>query len=74
MPACLLFIFSAIIDGVNNPFLTQLTAHLCIPTESLSAEILPPPFHTRYDQGMTGVLMLGIHKVTLMVVMGKKEK
>ncbi|MCT1576975.1 cytochrome c oxidase assembly protein [Oceanobacillus kimchii] len=69
MPACLLFIFSAIIDGINNPFLTQLTAHLCITSQSLSVDMLPPPFHTRYDQGMAGVFMLGIHKVVLMVLM-----
>ncbi|MEK5441188.1 cytochrome c oxidase assembly protein [Fredinandcohnia sp. FSL W7-1320] len=65
MPACLLFIFSALIDGLNNPFLTQLTAHLCIPSQSFSLNILPPPFNTKYDQAIAGLIMLGIHKISL---------
>ncbi len=64
MPACLLFIFSALVDGLNNPFLTQLTAHLCIPSQSISL-LLPPPLHTKYDQAFAGFIMLGIHKIAL---------
>jgi len=66
MPACLLFIFNAVTDGINNPFLTQITAHLCLPSSSTSFEILPPPFNTKLDQIIAGFLMLGIHKLTLM--------
>ncbi|MGM0974758.1 MAG: cytochrome c oxidase assembly protein [Bacillota bacterium] len=67
MPACLLFVFSALIEGVNNPFLSQITSHLCTPSQSISLNILPAPFNTKYDQAMAGFIMLGIHKVTLMV-------
>ncbi|WP_370221759.1 cytochrome c oxidase assembly protein [Cytobacillus sp.] len=66
MPACLLFVFSAFIDGANNPFLTQITSHLCIPSQSISLTILPPPFNTNYDQATAGFIMLGIHKAALM--------
>lgn len=66
MPACLLFVFSALIDEANNPFLTQITALLCMPSQSLSIHILPPPFNTKYDQAMAGFIMLGIHKMSLM--------
>ncbi|WP_102346044.1 cytochrome c oxidase assembly protein [Bacillus sp. Marseille-P3661] len=68
MPACLLFVFSALIDGSNNPFLTQLTAHLCIPSQSqsFSLNILPTPFNTKYDQAIAGFIILGIHKISLM--------
>jgi cytochrome c oxidase assembly factor CtaG len=67
MPSCLLFVFSALIDGANNPFLTQLTSHLCLPSQSISLNILPPPFNTNYDQAMAGFIMLGIHKAALKV-------
>ena len=66
MPACLFFVFSALTDGINNPFHTQLTAHLCIPSQSISLNFLPPPFNTKYDQISAGFIMLGIHKITLM--------
>lgn len=66
MPACLLFVFSALLDGANNPFLTQITALLCMPSQSISIHILPPPFNTKYDQAMAGFIMLGIHKMSLM--------
>jgi len=67
MPACLLFVYSALIEGINNPFLTQITAHLCTPYQSISLNILPPPFNTKYDQVLAGFIMLGIHKFALMV-------
>nr|WP_083953993.1 cytochrome c oxidase assembly protein [Cytobacillus eiseniae] len=66
MPACLLFVISALLDGANNPFLTQITALLCMPSQSISIHILPTPFNTKYDQAMAGFLMLGIHKMSLM--------
>lgn len=76
MPACLLFIFSAFIDGINNPFMTQLMVHLCIPSEAISFNILPPPFNTKYDQASAGILMLGIHKLSLIATgkVGKTKK
>ncbi len=75
MPACLLFVFSAVTDGITNPFLTRLTAHLCLPSQDASLHILPPLFNTKYDQAMAGFLMLGIHKMSLMVTsrIAKKE-
>lgn len=74
LPACLFFIFSALINGINNPFLTQLTAHLCIPSQSISLNILPPPFNTKYDQVMAGFIMFGIHKMALMVSSQNRSK
>ncbi|MFB4165012.1 cytochrome c oxidase assembly protein [Alteribacillus sp. JSM 102045] len=48
MPACLLFIFNALMDGMNNPFLTQAISHLCLPASS--SFLLPPLFNTKLDQ------------------------
>jgi putative membrane protein len=67
MPACMLFILTAFIDGGNNPFLHQITAQLCISPESSSLSILPPPFNTTFDQVMAGILMLGLHKFGLIM-------
>lgn len=67
MPACLLFVFNAVTDGITNPFLSQLTAHLCSPSQDISQYILPSLFNSKYDQAMAGFLMLGIHKMSLMV-------
>ncbi|WP_246202573.1 cytochrome c oxidase assembly protein [Virgibacillus doumboii] len=62
MPACTIFIVSALIDGTQNPFLNQITAQLCTPTQTDSPNLLPSPFNTKYDQIMAGALMLGVHK------------
>lgn len=75
MPACLLFIFTALIGGMNNPLLTELTAHLCItPAQLSSLNILPSPFNTQLDQMFAGILMLGMHKCGLLLTvrLGKK--
>ncbi|WP_099157849.1 cytochrome c oxidase assembly protein [Virgibacillus ndiopensis] len=66
MPACLLFIFSALMNGMDNPFLTQLTSHLCTPSPSSPSSLLPFPFNTRLDQVIAGSLMMGIHKLSIM--------
>lgn len=66
MPACMLFIVTAFIDSGNNPFLNQITAHLCIPASS-SFQLLPPPFNTKLDQVMAGIFMLGLHKFGLIL-------
>ena len=80
MPACLLFIITAFIGGMNNPLLSELTANLCISPSQLSQlsslDILPSSFNTRLDQMFAGVLMLGMHKfgVILTVRLSKKTK
>ncbi|WP_307794877.1 cytochrome c oxidase assembly protein [Alkalihalobacillus sp. BA299] len=74
MPACFLFILGAFMDGMNNPFLTQLTSHLCTPSHSISLDILPPPFNTKYDQVMSGIFMLGMHKFALMLTFRLRNK
>ena len=73
MPACMLFILTAFIDGGDNPFLSQITAHLCIP-QSSSFSVLPPPFNTKIDQLMSGVFMLGLHKIGLMMTFKLGDK
>lgn len=65
MPACLLFIFSAFIDGVSNPNLMQLTLELCLPSSSSAQELFPSPFNMKYDQQLAGIFMLGMHKFGL---------
>ncbi|PFP29986.1 hypothetical protein COJ96_07250 [Bacillus sp. AFS073361] len=80
MPACLLFIITAFIGGMNNPLLSELTANLCISPSQLSQlsslDILPSTFNTRLDQMFAGILMLGMHKfgVVLTVRLGRKTK
>jgi len=66
MPACLLFVFNAILGEMNNPFLTQMTANLCMsPSDLSSFNILPSPFNTSFDQILAGILMLVMHKFGL---------
>jgi len=77
MPACVLFILTAFIGGLNNPFLAQMTANLCIsPSQLSSLHILPPPFNTGLDQIMAGILMIVMHKFALFVTVriGKKVR
>jgi len=69
MPACLLFIVNAFMDSMNNPFLTEMTAELCLPASSDSIDLLPFPFNTKYDQIMAGVFMMALHKFGLMLTM-----
>ncbi|MEH7075755.1 cytochrome c oxidase assembly protein [Neobacillus drentensis] len=66
MPACLLFVFNVIIGEMNNPFLIQMTANLCMsPSDLSSFNILPSPFNTSFDQILAGILMLIMHKFGL---------
>lgn len=67
MPACLFFILNALMDGMSNPFLTQVISHLCTPSQSSSFTVLPPPFNTKFDQLMAGIFMLAVHKLGLML-------
>ncbi|ASK64051.1 hypothetical protein CFK37_18760 [Virgibacillus phasianinus] len=67
MPACLLFIVNALLDGGNNPFVTQITSHLCTPAQSGTFTVLPPPFNTTFDQLLAGIFMLGMHKFGLVL-------
>ncbi|MFC3040795.1 cytochrome c oxidase assembly protein [Virgibacillus xinjiangensis] len=67
MPACLLFILLAIIDGTSNPYLSQMTAALCLPEQAGTLSLLPPPFNTRWDQITAGTLMLILHKAAIML-------
>lgn len=73
LPACLFFILTAFIDGVENPLLAQLTANLCMPA-STATTLLPPPFNTKYDQFMAGVIMMGLHKFGLVMALTLENK
>ena len=66
MPACLFFIVGALFEGMSNPFLNQLATHLCMPADTNAIYLLPPPFNTKYDQAMAGLLMMALHKFGLM--------
>ncbi|MFZ7943864.1 cytochrome c oxidase assembly protein [Neobacillus sp. 19] len=77
MPACILFIITGLIGGLNNPFLAQMTSNLCISPLALSSlHILPPPFNTGLDQIMAGILMILMHKFALYIAVrtGKKAR
>lgn len=66
-PACILFIVTALIHTGQNPFLTKLTLHLCIPAGVDAPSILPTPFNTKYDQVIAGLSMMGVHKISLVM-------
>ncbi|MGM8364333.1 cytochrome c oxidase assembly protein [Virgibacillus sp. W0181] len=74
-PACLLFIVGALLDSVNNPFLTEMTAHLCLPNDFSTVQLLPAPFNTKYDQLFAGFGMMGMHKIGLVITntLGKRR-
>ncbi|MEH7343322.1 cytochrome c oxidase assembly protein [Bacillus sp. JJ1532] len=74
LPACSVFILNALIDRMNNPFLTQLMTKLCLPSHSSSHTLFPPLVNTRLDQLMAGILMLGIHKISLKAALHMGEK
>lgn len=65
MPACLLFILNIFTEHMNNPYLAQLAAHICLPPQTASFELLPPFFNSKLDQFLAGLLMLLIHKFSI---------
>lgn len=67
MPACLIFIINGLMSGMSNPFLDEITASLCVPPSTDNAELLPPPFNTKYDQIAAGLFMMGTHKFGLVL-------
>ena len=67
LPACILMMLYACLDGINNPFLSKFTAHLCLPPQSNSFDILPSPFNTKFDQFIAGFVMFSVHKFSLIV-------
>ncbi|QTD40311.1 cytochrome c oxidase assembly protein [Sporosarcina sp. Te-1] len=68
-PACLLFIASGFFEGATNPLALQLLAHLCGPDFMDSFSLLPAPFHTKHDRILAGVLMMVLHKSSLVVTL-----
>lgn len=74
-PACLLFISSAFLENTSNPFLSQLAVHLCAPDLSETFQsILPWPFNSKYDQMLSGILMMGLHKFSLVMAIRLERK
>lgn len=67
MPACLLFIVNGFTNEVNaSPLVNQLILELCIPAGQAHS-LLPFQINTRIDQILGGLLMLGLHKVSLLM-------
>lgn len=67
MPACLLLILNGLLGGQeNSPLFSQLMLKLCIPSDQ-SAALLPFQMNTKADQILGGLLMLALHKFSLMV-------
>lgn len=73
-PACLLFIVTALFNNHENPLFAEMLIHLCLPPETSSIQLLPPPFNTKYDQMMAGVFMMGLHKFGLIIICKLEEK
>jgi putative membrane protein len=74
-PACLLFIGSAFLENTSNPFLSQLAVHLCSPNLSETFQsVLPWPFNSKYDQVLSGILMMVLHKFSLAIAIRLERK
>jgi len=75
LPACSLLILSGLFGTSTNPFLSGMMASLCITPSSLSSlHLLPPPFNTRADLIIAGVLMMGMHKFALFLTTRLKNR
>src|SRR5699024_8284071 len=55
MPACVIFIVYAFIDGMNNPFLNVLTSGLFFVVPSVLVALLTTPFNIKFDQIAAGL-------------------
>lgn len=67
MPACLLFVMNGFMGKSNaTPFLNQLTLELCFSPDQMDA-LLPFRINTKMDQIFGGLLMLGLHKLSLVM-------
>lgn len=73
-PACLLFIGAAFLEDTSTPLLMQLTLQICIPSNSSTPSFLPWPFNTKYDQILSGILMMGVHKFSLAMALLLERK
>lgn len=66
MPACLLLILNGLMDGQNaSPLFSQLMLKLCIPADQAGA-LLPFQINAKADQIFGGLLMLVLHKFSLL--------
>ncbi len=72
MPACMMFILSALLAEMGNPFLGQMAANLCLPESTI--HVLPAPFNTKYDQMLAGVFMISLHKASLLMTSKLERK
>ncbi|UOQ45968.1 cytochrome c oxidase assembly protein [Halobacillus salinarum] len=67
MPSCFLFIVYAVIGGLDNPLLNQILANLCVPSKTISHQLIPFQINPRLDQFLAGAAMACIHKSALMM-------
>ena len=75
LPACSLLILNGLFGSGTNPLLSGMMASLCITPSALSSlSILPPPFNTRFDLIMAGLLMMIIHKFALLLTVRLRNK
>lgn len=75
LPACSLLILSGLFGSGTNPLLSGMMASLCITPSALNTlSVLPPPFNTRADLIIAGLLMMGIHKFALLLTVRLKNK
>ncbi|GHH97507.1 cytochrome c oxidase assembly protein [Neobacillus kokaensis] len=68
MPACVLFIVNAMNGGGNTLYLREMNAAFCMPGIELQGlHILPDGYQSQWDQLLAGVLMLGMHKFSILL-------
>ncbi|MDQ0216058.1 putative membrane protein [Oikeobacillus pervagus] len=65
MPACLFFILSGVIDLNSHPFL--MDPSLCLTNPSGAIGFFLSPIGMRIDQVIAGLLMMGIHKIGMII-------
>lgn len=65
MPACVFFMISALMQNMNNSYMSDIAAVICFPADYF--QILPSPFNTKYDQMASGIFMISIHKLGIVV-------
>ncbi len=76
MPACLLLILNGLLGGQDtSPLFGQMMLKLCIPSDQ-SGALLPFQINTKADQIFGGLLMLLLHKCSLImaICLGKQRK
>lgn len=75
MPACSYFILMGLLGGMFSlPAHFKISATLCLPSNFDLTELLSFSINSRIDQIVAGILMLGIHKLGLLITLHHVNK